>query len=390
MKTITTLLLLLFAGSVAMAQNVNQGGPQQSHFFVELPYHEVNSKIIIEIEVGGSKHNFLFDTGAPNQIEPATAKQLQLTNVTKAVTKDAYNNIDTIYTSPIPAIKLGTVTFAGVPALIKDLGIFKCYNIDGVIGSNMVRNCIVQLNSANKTLIITDDASRLTLNPKNAIKLNTQRDSQSSPYIVISVGQHATGEFLFDSGNLGFIEVSQNYMDIFKKANAVSVMASGYGSHSFSGNGAEQSAAKKRIKFDTMQIGGGTFNNVITETSLNNSSTGNRIGANLVNYGTVTIDYLHNKFYFEPITPQTDLNEKTWQVSPTFANGQLVIGLVWDKLKDKVKPGEQIIAINDVSTEHVDICDLVTHKSILNGKEQATLTLRNDKGVVTKLEIVKE
>jgi hypothetical protein len=390
MKNIATIIILLFITNLCLAQNMNSGGPAPGSFYQELPYRQINSKIIIEVEIGGKKHQFLLDTGAPDQIEKQLADDLHLDLSKKSALNDAFNNTDTAYIVPVGTIKLGDVAFNNVPAMVKEMGIFKCFGIDGVIGSNLLRNCMVQFNSAKKTLIITNDAQRLTLNKQNAVKLNTKKDAQSSPFIVINITDKVTGEFLFDSGNLGFLEVSENFMNFFKKYNVVQVLSTGYGAHSFGGNGAEKNAAKYRIKFEGLQIGGGTFKNIITETNINNDRTGNRVGANLLDYGTVTIDYLHSKFYFDPFKPETDLYEKQWAVSPSYSDGKLVIGLVWDKLKDTVKPGLQIIAINDTDTQQIDICRLLTQKSLLNGKEQATLTLKDDAGKITKLDIVKQ
>ena len=82
--------------------------------------------------------------------------------------------------------------------------------------------------------------------------------------------------------------------------------------------------------------------------------------------------------------------EKSWPLAPSIADGKIIIGLVWDKFKDTVKPGTLILAIDGVSTEGIDMCYLVTQKSLLSDKEKAVLTLKDDKGVISKLEIVKE
>jgi predicted aspartyl protease len=381
---------LLIIAQVAHAQNINLGGPASKNFYIELPYQQLNGKIIIEAEVNGSKKKFLLDTGAPDMIDPDVAAALGI-GIDKTTTlSDAYNNTETTAISYKNTIKLGDVSFVNVPALIKPAGILSCFGAVGIVGSNLLRNTIIQFNAAKKVLVITDDAGKLHLNGQNAIPLNLKVDKQSSPYINATMGGKVSKQFEFDSGDGGFIEISNNYMRDYTKAGAAQLLATGYGSHAFSANGAQKEAARYRLKFAAMQVGPATFTNVITETAANSTSTGNRIGVKLLDYGIVTIDYLHSKFYFDPAKPSTDLIEKTWSLSPTFADDKLIIGLVWDKLSATVKPGAQIIAIDGVPCEHIEICSLITQPSILNGKEHATLTLRDEQGALSKLEIVKE
>jgi hypothetical protein len=391
MKTaILPAIALLFMAQLCPAQNINKGGPTSKNFYQEIPYQQISGKIIIEAEINGQKRKFMLDTGAPDMIDPETAAALNM-GVDKTTTlSDSFNNTETTSINYTNTIKLGNVAFVNVPALIKPAGILSCFGAVGIIGSNLLRNTIIQFNTAKKVLVITDDASKLNLNPQNAVPLNLKADKQSSPYITATMGGKVGREFEFDSGDNSFLSISNNYMAAYKKAGATQLLATGYGSHSFSANGAQKQGARYRINVAAMALGAATFSNVITETDANNTNTGSRIGVKLLEYGIVTIDYLNGKFYFDPFKPQTDLFEKTWALSPSFADGKLVIGLVWDKLANTVKPGTQVTAIDGIPCDHIDICNLVTQPSPLNGKEHAVLTLMDDKGVVSKLEIVKE
>jgi len=65
MKPFTSLIILICFSTNCFAQNINEGGPSTSHFYQELPYVELNGKIIIDVEIAGHIHKFLLDTGAP-------------------------------------------------------------------------------------------------------------------------------------------------------------------------------------------------------------------------------------------------------------------------------------------------------------------------------------
>ena len=391
MKPTLTLLVLIFSTTYCFAQNLNSGGPVNSHFYQELPFEQINGKIIIDVEIAGHLHKFLLDTGAPFTVSDDVAAQLGITSNKQSNTTDAYGNSSTTKVARVENVKLGGVTFKNVPAFIGTNLIFKCTGVDGNIGSNLLRNTIIKFNSKTKIITLTDDPAQLNLNAQNSIPLNLKIDKQSTPFFVLNAGNNTTGEYYFDSGDAGFLSLSNTYFDIFKAHNSCQILASGYGSNSFGENGAENNNIKHRVIFPVIGIGNAQFKNVKAETVFSNNGSGNNsIGSRLLDYGTLTLDYIHGKLYFDPFAAVTDLAEKSWPISPTISDNKLVIGVVWDKLKDIVKPGLQIMAIDGVSYGQVDICSLLKQKSILQGKEQTTLTIKDEKGDLKQLEIAKE
>jgi len=68
----------------------------------------------------------------------------------------------------------------------------------------------------------------------------------------------------------------------------------------------------------------------------------------------------------------------------------LVVGLVWQKGLSEVTPGQQIIAIDSVSCEHVDFCDIITRQSLLAGKQTSMITIKDHRGNIRQVQIRKE
>jgi predicted aspartyl protease len=391
MKPILSILALVLTINFCTAQSLNSGGPAEKAFYQELPFEQINGKIIIDVEIAGHMHKFLLDTGAPFTISDEIATELGITPAKQSSMVDAYGNVATTKVARVKSVKMGKVDFKNVTAFVGTNLIFKCTGVEGNIGSNLLRNTIIRFNTKNKTITITDDASKLNLNVQNGIPLNTHKDDQSSPFFIFEVAKGVTGEYFIDTGDSGFLSLSNTYMDTFKSHNACEILATGYGSNSFGENGAENNNVKHRVVFQAIKVGNAIFKNVKSETVFSNSGSGNNsIGVKLLDYGILTLDYINGKLYFDPFTPDTDLAEKSWSLSPTYSDGKLLVGVVWDKLKDKVKPGEQIMAIDGVSCEHVEVCSLLTQKSLLQGREQATLTIKDEKGNLSQLVIVKE
>lgn len=391
MKFSAIFFFLLFVISICQAQNLNTGGPAKSNFYEELPYQQINGKIIITVEIAGHLHKFLLDTGAPFTISEEIAAELGITPAKQISMADAYGNTATTKLAKVESVKIGSTVFENVPAIIGTNIIFKCIGVDGNIGSNLLRNTITRFDSKNKIITITDDVSKLGLNAGNSIPLNIKKDKQSSPFFILEVANGVNGDYFIDTGDAGFLALSNTYMDIFKSHNACQVLATGYGSNSFGENGAENSNVKHRVLFPSIKLSNATFKNVKAETVFNNAGSGNNsVGVRLLDYGTLTLDYIHGKLYFDPFTTETDLAEKSWALSPTYSEGKLVIGVVWDALKETVKPGMQITAIDGVSCEQVELCNLITQKSLLQGREKAMLTIKDEKGNLKQLPIVKE
>lgn len=108
-----------------------------------------------------------------------------------------------------------------------------------------------------------------------------------------------------------------------------------------------------------MQLAGAIFKNVTVNTT---DSKDSRIGAELLKYGDVIIDYPGKKFYFRPYsTGEIDLGERNWPVQPVFKDGKFVIGVLWDPaFKDEIQLGDEILSFGEIDFESITACDAFT------------------------------
>ncbi len=177
-------------------------------------------------------------------------------------------------------------------------------------------------------------------------------------------------------------------MHQLNKITVIDLLCKGNGSSSTGAFGNEKQAEKHLIRFATFDIGKAKFKNIITQTTKNGVSA---IGTKLLDHGLVTLDYIHKKFYFEPKLQVTDLNEKRWPFELSVVGNKLVIGVVWDKdASQKVKPGQQIVAINDIPYPEVNLCEILNKPSVFTGMETAIVTLKEDDGSLRKVAFKKE
>lgn len=389
MKKLLSVTLLLFIATLCRAQHLtlNQGGAKPG-YYEELPYEDINGKLFLNVEMNGAKHRFLFDTGAPCMVSEALAAELKAPEIASDTAADV-NHTKAATTVIKVDITLGKTLFSGVPALKgwPQGGLLSCWPIDGVIGSNILRNSIAQIDAKRHLIIITDQKNKLNLKSANSTKLITNVPHQSSPIVQLFVGDKVNMLIEFDSGDNGLLRLNKDLTDQVQKYGVFEILAKGYGADTYGMSGVQKADEKYRIKFPKISIGKAVIANAITET---NKDVIPGIGTAFLKYGNITLDYMHGKFYFDPDSAVTNLDAKQWPLNPGVADGKLIVGVVWDKFTDKLIPGEQIVAINEVDYSHVDLCELMSKAPALTGRVTSVLTIKDKNGNLRKVRIDKE
>ncbi|MBB5639052.1 hypothetical protein HDE68_004990 [Pedobacter cryoconitis] len=388
MKFIFNLCLLFAICSGANAQDFtyNQGGTAAKNYYQEIPYQTINGKMFIQAELNGKKHKFLFDTGAPVAISPELATELKAHFLDEDTLSDVNGVTDTMGVVQIPKIKIGSIQFNHIPAITFFPDFYKCWNIKGVIGSNILRNSIVSIDELRHVIILTDQLEKLKLNDSYSSELVTNTSYQSNPIIKVLLKDNITLNLGFDTGDNEFLRISEDIISQLPDSGIYQVLAKGYGANTIGGLGLQQSAEKYLLRFSEMKIGNSLFSNVIVETNKSGTSA---IGSKILKYGIVTLDFIHSRFYFNSTKKNNEVKERQWPFVPTVINDRLAIGVVWDKYKNEVKPGEQIIAIDGTDYSKVTLCDMLNRPHILAGKESADITVKDEQGNLQKIQISK-
>lgn len=366
----------------------NKGETKQEGYYSIIPYTLEGNKIIVTTNVLGNERRFLLDTGAPLVVSKALANELQLQTDTIIEVKDQSGKTKEMEYTTVNQIDFGGIAFDSIPCLIDDNSyLFDCLEIDGVLGSNFLRNSIIQFAPDNK-IVITDDKSKLKLSAKDSISLFLT-PNHSNPYILIELNnkKQVREQVLFDTGMNGFYDIALEIYRCHKTIRkATHRIAKSWGASSYGIHGSADDDLTYLLEVPLLQIGKCSFKNVKTQTTTGEHS---RIGVDLLKYGTVTLDYLNEKFYFTPFEKEVDLLEKQLPISPNYKDNKFVVGIIWDKkLKKKISVGDQIIALDDTSYENTDICTLIKRSS--SGKKEGILSIRRKDGSVVKIEIKAE
>ena len=292
----------------------------------------------------------------------------------------------------IPLMTIGGVSFYNSPSLVNESGpnlFFDCFKIDGFIGSNLLRNSIIQILPEKQLIRITHDKKRLPLNKKNATKLSL-RGGQSSPFIWLKIkgNKKVKVQVLVDTGMGDFYTLSNDHLQILQKDSSLNVVNEGLGSMGSGLFGVEEKSKYYRLTIQEIELINSIFNNISVETT---NSKNSRIGTELLEYGNVTIDFKNKRFYYDPCQTIIDLEKKSFGFSPAIIDNKLAVGIVWTaELKKELSYGDPIIEINGIDYTEVDVCDLITNKSRFQDSENLEMVILDAKGVKNTIHVMKE
>jgi predicted aspartyl protease len=389
----TTTLLCFHSAFAQQNFSFNAGAAQQEHYFTTIAYKELNGKLVMEAEINNKTYHFILDTGAATTITQKLFDELDARVLTKMAVSDQSNLVDTVTIASLDNVKLGDVTFKDTPVfVVTETLLFDCFKVDGLIGSNLLRNSILQISSKNNTITITNDPKPLKLKRKYSTKMDLNA-IQSNPFIWVTFRNgNTTGRDypLIDTGMDGFYDLSiKAYEEVFKTVNLFKVVAEATGSFTWGLHGISQQQRHYQVFAPQLEVSKNDFKNVTTTTTHGESS---RIGADIFKYGLVTLDYSNKKFYFEPYEQnEVDLSEKSWPLQPSTDGEKMIVGVIWDKeLATKINVGDEILQFGTIDFTTKTICDMFTSNSKQIGITTATLVTKDAiTGEVKRTEVTK-
>ncbi|OUN63438.1 MULTISPECIES: retropepsin-like aspartic protease [Butyricimonas] len=358
-------------------------------FYVEVPYTTINGKIIIEAQAEGVPGKFIFDTGAPTYITYSLARRLSLESTNTQNILDAHNQSMTLEKTQLKRLSMGMpgINIEEIPVTIMPEGhLIEQFGVDGMIGCELFPGAVVRIDSRQKKIIITDNISLFHINLRNRLPLLHVQGQ--IPFIELNVGVGVIETVMFDSGSGAFYEMISATASEALRENAAALLSKGYGSSGIGMAGAASAGEHNLIRLFELRVSTGRFQNIVTESM---DAPYSRLGSQLLDYGTVTIDYASSAFYFEPFesAPQ-DLYKKRWNVDFTMANGHVVIACVWGDLVEKISPGDRVLKIDGEPVGEVNVSDALQSSIVKIKNEKAIITVLRQDGTEVEVAIEKK
>ncbi|MEN8123354.1 MAG: hypothetical protein ABFS35_23655, partial [Bacteroidota bacterium] len=96
-------------------------------------------------------------------------------------------------------------------------------------------------------------------------------------------------------------------------------------------------------------------------------------------------------FYYEPFSPSpATIDEKIWNAGITVSDNNLIIGIVWNSMKEKLKGGEHVLTINGQDVSVIDQCEALTSKIVQMDGDTANITIKDTEGNIKEIMLLKE
>lgn len=143
-----------------------EGRPAASTFDAVVQGERRTGLLVVPVSVGDRQLRFLLDSGAPTAITPVLRRQLGLPVLSRTRAADARRTETSVDVVRLPRVSIGGVGFDRIAAVVLDVTAvpdLRCLRIDGLLGANLMRQAVWQIDLGRGRLRLVDRADRLDI-----------------------------------------------------------------------------------------------------------------------------------------------------------------------------------------------------------------------------------
>jgi len=365
---------------------------EQSGFYCEIPF-EFRKLIIVKVRLNNSEkwYDFILDTGAPTIISDSTLKEILRENTHMKELK--VNDRSVALKESIIKLQnfqVGDLNFKDVGALVMDaskMGMMNCLGFDGIIGYNILKTCIFQINFRDQKIVICDQPEKMNYT-RQATRLSYTVEIQETPLIRVTLNDTLTLDLTLDTGHNGSLTIGDSSLvDLYQK-HFPDRIAKRFARPPITIRGEEKNI--KVISDDylcllrNIRIGDMHFGNSLVTLRKENRKRGNGLmGAAFLQNFIVTLNYKEKVVYLFPLKKEVFSAKK-----PSFGmevvpfKDHVIVGAVYaGSLAEKsgLEVGDQVIQVDTVPLTGLSpetLCGFfLGEKAILDFEKDSILVL---------------
>ena len=343
--------------------------------------------ILVPVQINNKVYRFCLDTGSSQGMVYANSNIPDLVPLGNIISRDANNHVDTVQVIQLPPFTLPTnssqLTVSGyVASLMPRHSISDKY--DAIIGFDLFnRGICAKIDKQRGLLILTDEKKLFRAEEKAGYTLRYKL-KWFVPYLYVSPFVRHTDEALFDTGAPLFYTMSRESFDSHLASDLANlhknlgagierqVEGRAEGHLTLGGFGLEKKDEVVFLHLDRLKWGDFAFTDLHTITTQGAS----KIGAKLLDFGTVIINPFRKHITFQPYpnevpsfgeegsgvvarpSPSGELEggsssvrvgNKQFSVAFVPYKGQAVVGLIWEgspSYKAGMRQGDVILQID--------------------------------------------
>jgi len=375
---------------------MKKGEIDKKDFLVEIPYRHPSdiqtSHIIIKVTIAGEVYDFLLDTGASNGISKELAKKLNLKSKFSVKGSDINGKKSKFHFVKIDTINIGGINFINTGATVDDYNLsptIACLKLDGIIGANLMRQAIWEIDPVNKTIRIANALSSLNISSESNKISFFEGLYNRSPKIDLNLNGQVEQLVVVDLGSNGDIEVKKRTFDKLVQNNAITSSNFGYGSNGSGIFGEGPSDTTHLAEIPKISIGDITLNNQIVSFTKNGMKT---IGLGFLNNYNMIFNWFDDEIILTKISEYNNKKLYHYGFVPTFKDSKLFVDFLYHNSsaeKAGLQNGDQIIEVDGktfTNIEQEDWCKIYDKGIIEVNKPVSITVIRNGEKLVFEIE----
>jgi Aspartyl protease len=339
---------------------MDSGKLEQKDFTETIRFDDPLDLVIIPVSINGTIYRFLFDTGAPNVISVELQQKYRFESITKKSIRDSEGKTQKVRYIKLDSVLIGNIKFQNTAAFITDLKanpVLDCLDLDGIIGSNLMRFCTWQVDYSSRTLVLTDQPEQLSYS-SNYHEISFHLDDQHSIKIDFKTPNAKIKNLKIDYGSTGSIGVPNKVYKVLKERGDLSEQQIEVG---FTQSGIFGDFLVDTTESSVIQFGHfGDFK--IGKTEIENDGKG-LLGTSILKNYIVTMNWQNRTIGFDETGGEIEFERNTFGFSPTFNNEKTIVKSViveGPAFKAGLQPGMQIQSIDEFSVEDLEgFCEYV-------------------------------
>jgi len=382
--SIVLLLSFLFTACAVTWQEALQYGDVPEAFCDSVKTETYIGMMIVPVTIRGEEYRFLFDTGAPFSISQRVQQACSFEKLTASTIVDSDNNEGNIEYVRVDSLYIGHTAFNNQTAFVGDFYSnpkIRCLNIDGIIGSNLMRHCNWTIDYENQQL------SFFNTLPDTAavIKVPFRTNQQYDVLLELQMNEEKVKWVKLDYGFNGSLTIADEVYNHLLDSGVVDTFLLETGFSRSGIIGAEVTIEDKISPLDSLLLGEVLFENIVFS-----SSSLSLLGTKLLSQYCVSIDWTNRMLYFTPTSSlQTSYKSYLFGAGYDEDKGIYVQSLVSCASTDELglQAGMSIRRINDLDFTKDTYCDYVElmdqnpdtlHLVIQNGTSLLPMTLTKE------------
>lgn len=380
------LLLLLVSGTTLWSQHSLRDSR-------EIPFEMVKNAIVIPVQIDGTTYRFVLDTGGYLLISQRLREEGGFPLADSIIISDANAQEQVFEKVKLEAISIGALTFNDREAIVdQHSGMYpnSCFETDGMIGRDFFDGMILHFDYEKGIMRLTENPSVVQLKEQHHAKMRISKRGLPDVQLRIN-GKNRYIEF--DSGSGDFFSYQSRQAEKLKVKTAKDKLTfKGIFSFGVSSSQRIEPDIRYKAKVYDLQLGSTNFTNFYSNFS---KATAPRIGAGMLYFGKVTVDFQKNAFYFEPYRDaQKPTTLGSFGFDIVYLNGEYLIKWVLEGSEAErsgLTFGLKIKSINGQPVEDVaKACEGYINGYIFKNQESVSLEYYDAAGYLQSITLNKE